>query len=309
MTAQLCHPLDIMRFAAEALQRGERVAFVFIVATEGGNMRAPGLRMAVRADGATIGYVSNGCVEADIVQNAIAAMAEERPRPLRYGKGSTKVDVRLACGGRIDIMIAPQRDPSPIEAAARRLAARHPATLALHADGHVDAGGDGEPVFEARLIPKIRLRIAGSGLETVLLARLGREADMDIMLQSPDLETVEAVRAVGGDAHMLKGLSERGGMEDDPWTACAILFHDHEWEMKLLPQMLVGPAFYVGALGSRRAHEARLASLRDAGVSETAIARLTAPIGIVPKLRDAPLLAISVLGDVTRAFQERFGGF
>jgi len=73
------HPRDVARFVVECAEARIGVALVFVTAVEGGSMREPGLRMAASITGATAGYVSNGCVEADLVAQARKAIVENRP--------------------------------------------------------------------------------------------------------------------------------------------------------------------------------------------------------------------------------------
>jgi len=61
---------------------------------------------------------------------------------------------------------------------------------------------------------------------------------------------------------------------------------------------LTTDAFYVGAQGSMRAAEMRRMELVRLGVSDGAIAELRGPIGLVPSVRDARKLAVSVLAEV-----------
>ncbi len=76
------------------------------------------------------------------------------------------------------------------------------------------------------------------------------------------------------------------------------LFHGREWEEHLLPQALALPAFYTGAIGSRRTHTARLAALAAAGVAPERIKALRGHIGLIPATRDPATLALSVLGEI-----------
>lgn len=69
-------------------------------------------------------------------------------------------------------------------------------------------------------------------------------------------------------------------IELDERSAICSLSHDLRFEVPLLCAALRGPAAYVGALGSRRANEQRLAALRRAGCSRLELARLRAPMGL-----------------------------
>jgi len=90
--------------------------------------------------------------------------------------------------------------------------------------------------------------------------------------------------------------------DDDPWTAFVLLFHDRDWETPLLQQALAGEAFYIGVVGSRRTHATRCEALRAVGCSDQAISKIRGPIGLVGSLRDASMLAISVLAEIVETF-------
>jgi xanthine dehydrogenase accessory factor len=312
---ELSHPIDILRFASATAYTDHSIALVFVTHTTGGAVRVPGLRMGVRSDGTTVGYVSNGCVEADIAANAMAAMADRRARQLAYGAGTPAIDMRLPCGGRIELLVVPDPDMGVIDAMIARLGARQAAPMFVCPDGQFGLSEANSPTASGgvhfKAIPKIKVRIVGAGAETVTLARLAIASDMEVFVQSPDAGTVNVVAHYGIQARLLSGLSvaDTGQTADDEWTACAVLFHDHEWEAKLLPAMLGGKAFYVGALGSYRAHMKRRETLLSNGVPMAQVDRLHAPIGIIPQLRDASLLAISVLAEITESFRETYGSF
>ncbi|MGB3627118.1 MAG: XdhC family protein, partial [Henriciella sp.] len=85
-------------------------ALVMITGTVGGAVRAPGALMAVSADGDIAGYISGGCIDADVVLQAHAALKHGQAKSLRYGAGSPFVDLPLPCGGAIDLVIEPDAD-------------------------------------------------------------------------------------------------------------------------------------------------------------------------------------------------------
>jgi xanthine dehydrogenase accessory factor len=66
----------------------------------------------------------------------------------------------------------------------------------------------------------------------------------------------------------------------DERTVICVLTHDPKFDVPLLEVALRTGAGYVGAMGSRRTHDDRLARLREVGVSEEEIARLRSPIGL-----------------------------
>jgi xanthine dehydrogenase accessory factor len=89
----------------------------------------------------------------------------------------------------------------------------------------------------------------------------------------------------------------------DAHSAFLTLFHDHDWEPHLLRSALTKPMRFIGSLGSHRTHDMRCDTLRHMGVSDTSLARLRGPIGLVPSLRDASSIAVSALAEIVATFQ------
>jgi xanthine dehydrogenase accessory factor len=91
----------------------------------------------------------------------------------------------------------------------------------------------------------------------------------------------------------------------DARTVIAVLTHDPKFDVPLLRVALASPASYVGAMGSRRTHDQRIADLRAAGVDELALARLRSPIGLDIGGRTAEETAVSIAAELVQA---RWGG-
>ena len=310
------HPGDVLGFLADTQERGDRCTLVVVTGTIGGAVRAPGAMMAVSEHGPTAGYVSNGCVDADIVFQARQAMADGQPRRVRYGRGSPFFDIRLPCGGTIDLLLVPDPAAEVVKRAATALADRRSIGLRLSSDGGVhllDGGGTlpgwQDDAFTARYQPKLRLRIVGAGPAVLALIKLAVAAGFETVVQSPDAATLwEAAEHGAGAVVRLTTPNAVPAPSDDAGTAVVLMFHDHDWETPLLEAALAGTAFYVGALGSRRTHALRRQALADRGVPPDRIDRVRGPIGLIPSMRDASMLAVSVLAEVVAAFNPRPGG-
>lgn len=91
----------------------------------------------------------------------------------------------------------------------------------------------------------------------------------------------------------------------DRRTAICVLTHDPKFDVPLLEVALRTDAAYVGAMGSRRTHEDRLARLRERGVSEEELARLSSPIGLDLGARTPEETAVSIAAEL---IQQRWGG-
>jgi len=274
------HAVDVLRFAVKT---DEPCGLACVTDIRGGSMRAKGALMAITPT-KTAGYISNGCVDGDIIFQARAAKA---PSSLLYGEGSPFKDIALPCGGSIDILIHPQPDRQHLLDVLKQLEARQQGVLRL-----------GDWIW--RYKPKLRLRIAGRGAAAESLARQAKQAGFEVHLQSPD------VGMAGYDrVDHLTDLSAPPDVIDDPWTALVLMFHDHDWETALLEQALNGEAFYIGAMGSERTHAERCAMLDSRGIGPSDIARIQGPIGIIPTMRDANLLALSTLAEIVQTAQSK----
>jgi len=95
------------------------------------------------------------------------------------------------------------------------------------------------------------------------------------------------------------------GTNTDERTVICVLTHDPKFDVPLLEVALRQPAAYIGAMGSRRTHDDRLARLREAGVAETELARLRSPIGLDLGARTPEETAIAIAAEL---IQLRWGG-
>jgi xanthine dehydrogenase accessory factor len=91
----------------------------------------------------------------------------------------------------------------------------------------------------------------------------------------------------------------------DARTVICVLTHDPKFDVPVLEVALRSEASYVGAMGSRRTHDERLARLRDAGLTEDQLARLHSPIGLDVGARTPEETAVSVAAEI---IQRRWGG-
>ena len=87
-------------------------------------------------------------------------------------------------------------------------------------------------------------------------------------------------------------------LRPDSRTAIVTLTHDPKLDDPALDRALQSEAFYIGALGSRRTHAARLDRLRALGHGDDALARIRGPVGLNIAAVTAPEIALSVLAQV-----------
>jgi len=268
------HPQDVLRFCV----KHPKAALVIVTGVTGGTLRSRGALMAVTHE-QVAGYISNGCVDADIILRARAGQSGR----FVYGEGSPFQDIILPCGGRIEVVILQNADGLELGTTLAALERRVPALLTF---------GDVEILIK----PRLRIRIAGLGAPFLALADLAKASGFEIALQSPNPD-------IGPVVQHLRDAFDAPPCEDDGRTAVVILFHDHDWEPSLIIQALKGEAFYVGVMGSPRTHKARRENLLSMGASEEDFERISGPIGLVSAQRNARFLAISILAEIIQSAQ------
>ncbi|WP_066554216.1 XdhC family protein [Croceicoccus bisphenolivorans] len=252
-------------------------ALCTIVAIDGGFSRRIGAQLAILPDGGVVGSLADNCLEHQLASD-VAKLSE--PVVHRYGRGSPFIDFRLPCGSGIDILLDPHPDRRACMRAADMLAARQPATLDLPANPHLP---------QRRYIPALALDIVGAGPEVECLTTVAKASGVETRLVRKDALS----------------LGQRPDYPvPDRWTATVLLFHDHEWETAVLAHALSGDGFYVAAQGGQNARLARVARLRETGLSETQIDRIRAPVGLIPSCREPDILAVSILAEVFAAYEK-----
>jgi len=303
-------PASAYRLLATGRREGLAGALITIVDINGGAPRALGAQMAVLEDGRYCGYVSGGCVEASVASEAIRCIGAGADEILRFGVGSPFLDIKLPCGGSIDVHVHVRPDAEMVAEALRLLQLRVAFCVAFRTTGATTALLPGsaprqrsewtDGVFYRHYHPLTQVVLIGEGHELVSLAQLGRAAGLPVASYMTAEPHRDLVARSGASVVPVNG-AELPPLPVDPFTAIVFLLHDRFKESRLLEAALFYDPFYIGALGSRRTHATRVARLEAAGISEERIARLHGPIGLYGPTRTASALAISVLAQITEA--------
>ncbi|MEM9208439.1 MAG: XdhC family protein [Pseudomonadota bacterium] len=296
------HPEDQLRFLVDKTDAGVRCALVTIVGIVDTASRNLGTHMVVAEDGDYAGTVSSGCIDGSVADFALQAIASGDRRRVQLGAGSNFIDLQLPCGGGVDLLIVPGPDTAAIRDVLAALDARRTCALLITPEA-LECVQDAEtsPAADSFVVsyrPKLRLILAGRGAELTVFCRLATSCGFDVAAYSPDEVDVESCRSFGAKSHHLANTTVRPMLDADCWTAVVTLFHDHDWEPGVLLAALDSDAFYIGALGSRKTHANRLATLQRLGVDAATLDRLTGPIGLVPSMRNATMLSISTLAEI-----------
>jgi len=186
---------DLLPHLGRWQREGEEIALATVVRVRGSAPRRPGARLAVTRGGRMVGSVSGGCVESDVYERAQCVLDDGQPILVTYGAADELgLEVGLACGGSIDVLIEPFAAGAARNALRRALEKRTPAafcvavgpvelcgrSLTLAAGGEV--AGAVAPELDAELV-----EIAGSllaGESSQVIERTWRETSAEIFIES-----------------------------------------------------------------------------------------------------------------------------
>jgi xanthine dehydrogenase accessory factor len=292
------------------LRAGERAALVTVLRTWGSSPRPPGSLLAIRyADGHTVGSVSGGCVEEDLVSRYMQGDLPGYPTVVDYGvdpAGAARIG--LPCGGRLELLI---EEPG-LEGLEPVLEVMQAGSL-LERSVHVDSGEFelskplrvAEFVYEGGVLrkcfgPDWQLVMVGGGQLADYLARIALTLGFHVWLCDPREQYDSRVPEVVLSRRMPDDLLA----ELTPRTRAAVvtLAHDPKLDdMALMEALRGGGFFYVGALGSQRSSAARRKRLLTLGISEAELAGLRAPVGIDIGSHTPAEIAVAIAADLVAA--------
>jgi xanthine dehydrogenase accessory factor len=189
------------------------------------------------------------------------------------------------------------------------LAAGRNATLEYGPEG--ERRGEGMRVFVWGFAPRPRMIVFGAIDFAAAVAKVGDFLGYHVTVC--DARPVFATRSrfpfadevVVSWPHRYLAAEAAAGRVDARTVLC-VLTHDPKFDVPLLHVALRLPeAAYVGAMGSRRTHELRIQRLRDAGLTDEELARLSSPLGLDLGARTPEETAISIAAEVIAL---RWGG-
>ena len=189
------------------------------------------------------------------------------------------------------------------------LAQGRSAILTYGPDG--ERRGEGMRVFVAAHAPKPRMLVFGAIDFAAAVARVGSVLGYHVTVCDARPVFATKTRFPGADEVIvrwphdyLQGEVDEGRV--DARTVIAVLTHDPKFDVPLLEVALRLPEVaYIGAMGSRRTHEDRLERLREAGLSDAELGRMSSPIGLDLGARTPEETAVSIAAEIIAL---RWGG-
>lgn len=269
---------------------GRRTALLTLISTTGQSPRPIGSQLAVCETGEACGLITGGCAEGTLVLDALEAMRLGENRTELYGEGSRFKDITLPCGSGLKVFFDVRISDAEIGRIIASREARQPASMDISAP---DAN------YTRHYLPACRLVAIGQGPIVEALAQLAPALEIQLDIWSPD----EAL------ALKLKGrhLTSPNDFDTplDRHTAVATVFHDHTYEPPVLLKALQSDGFFIGALGSRKAHARRLEILKDMGAEPDALKHIYGPIGLDISAGSPPEIALSIIAQAIEQWRRK----
>ena len=164
---------------------------------------------------------------------------------------------------------------------------------------------DAGEVFVNAHLPPARIVAIGAVHISQALAPMARIAGFDIEIIDPRTAFASEDRFPGVPLHAEWPEDVLKARPFDPYTAVCVITHDPKIDDFPLISALNTGCFYIGALGSRKTHARRVERLVAAGISQSSIDRIEAPIGADIGAANPGEIAVAILSSVIAAFRKR----
>jgi xanthine dehydrogenase accessory factor len=294
-------------------------------------------KLVVSEEGVHWGTVGGGCTEADVIEQALAAAREGRPRVVQHTLNADLAgDLGLSCGGTADFFLEPVvGTPAAVElytAVAEAVQRRTPGAvytacdwdpaprkgavlgdvrlmLGEGAEAIVPGGSsavEGLPrtegdVFIEPLLRLPRVIVFGTGHVGAEIARLAARSGFYVVAVDDRAEFANGERLPGVDeviARDFREVLDTLVLDGDDFVLATT--RGHGFDAYIIERTAASAARYVGMLGSRRKKEVLWKALRDAGVPAEALDRVRVPVGEAIGADTPAEIAVSVVAELIR---------
>ena len=267
--------------------RDQKLALATLVRAQGSSYRRPGARMLVCPDGVTVGSLSGGCLEEEVVRRAFDVVSSGSP-----GLMSFDTRLRFGCHGSIDVFVEAARGSFLAEMAIHFQNRRSCRAVTLFEGKEEELGTrllePGEEVpggaFVQEIEPPIQLLIFGDGPDSAPLRTFAEILGWDV------IEAEQATELPG---------------KVDRRTAAIVKSHNYGRDFAALRHLVQFDLPYVGLLGPRKRRDQLLNAVLDDGISIEA--DLFAPAGLDLGAETPQEIALALIAEIQAVFAEANG--
>ncbi len=236
--------LEVFGEMARLARAGRKSALATLTHVVGSSYRRPGAKLLIRDDGAMLGNVSGGCLENDLRDRAVRAIATGKPEDIHYDTGEDENVIwglGLGCNGKIDIHLQPE--PANFDEVLTRLHGDEPFELR--------AGN-----FVERLEPPTPLLVISAGEDSIPLVRLAEQCGFRVWLIDHRSKTLREDLFPGAFKRIHARPAEANIIWPTNSRAMAVIKNHHlmldrEWAVRLAETDIR----YIGLLGPKARRE------------------------------------------------------
>lgn len=312
--------MEVLESILRWLKQGQHCFLCTIVKTWGSSPRPTGSLLACNLSGETVGSLSGGCVEENLVErlHQTRDMSALKPEYLEYGLESNDENLPgLPCGGTLGLVVEPvpatSRNSQLFGSLVEQVRAGHFVTRTLNlASGRhsLESVTRSHPleytpnkpngsVLRHCYGPRYELFCIGAGMVSMYLAEMALKLDYRVTVCDPrpevtsgwPIEGIQLVEAYPDD--LLRSFQSHHTM------AIVALTHDPRIDDMGLLEALTTDAFYIAAMGSDRTSLNRRKRLLELGLTEKQLKRLRAPAGLAIGSKTPPEIALSIMAEIT----------
>ena len=306
--------LRVLRTARDWCAAGDRVLLVTVATTWGSSPRPVGSMMVLHEDGRCAGSVSGGCVEDDLMArytraHGAAGIAQSTPQVVRYGVSADEANrFGLPCGGTLQLLLEFNPDLAALQALVVQLEAGQLVRRSVDcASGAVTLHSIQTPAplhfdgatLACTLGPQYRMLLIGASALAEYVATMALFNDFAVTVCDPRSEYLATWSVAGVQTSTEMPDDAVHSLHPDARTCIVALSHDPKLDDLALLEALHSPAFYMGAIGSRRNTDSRRQRLiTHFDASEASLARLHAPVGLYIASKTPAEIAVSVMAEI-----------
>ncbi|TYK71009.1 XdhC family protein [Comamonas sp. Z1] len=293
---------------------GQQALLATVVRTWGSSPRPVGSMMALRDDGRSVGSVSGGCIEDDLIATYTRAIGagrfpEHATELVRYGIEADEAHrFGLPCGGTLELLLEfnPATDElaelvTHLECGAllQRIVDCQSGAVRLHRNEQLQPLTFDGQTLSNPMGPGFRMLIIGAGALSEYLATMALFNGFAVTVCDPREEYMGAWSVP--QARTINEMPDDAvvAFKPDSGSCIVALTHDPKLDDLALLEALHSKAFYVGAIGSRRNNQARRQRMIEHfGETEKSLVDLRGPIGIYIGSKTPAEIAVSIMAEI-----------
>ena len=305
---------------------GLKSVLITVVALEGSSYRRPGVRMLLNETGQSVGAVSGGCVEKEVMRQAQSVLATSVPKMITYDGR-----LRLGCEGILYLLIEPIEISSEFyDQFLRTLLDR--SAFEIHSFYKLEVGEDAGlgsyckisneiytfnsslnvnsteelSCFKQDFAPLFQLYIFGAEHDAVQLCKAASLLGWEVtIIADPDEQ--KTIDFFPGASHFLTPIINDFKVSLDEQTAVILMTHSFNKDLQYLTKLTTSKLAYLGILGpnSRRERLFNLLMEYQPNISYDFLEQIHAPAGLNIGAESASEIAISVLGEILSVIRKQ----